>query len=476
MSSSDGRIHLEDIRIDTGFQTNDGAPADEGLKKLKFFREEVLQLIPTNDLEVQKTLESFNAEVIVENESLRDRRERLAELVFQNPSFKEQLLDKNKGLPATEEPDASEFEAEDEEKDEDEDEFYTPASDALVHARKFLIRDSLDRAQKRLKAKFALASEQDVHRTISGRRALNSKLSTYELQGSQIVSERPVSKVKYSPNQTCAATGSWKGDIQFLDPETLQISRKIEVGHDGKIGGLDWESTSRFLVSGGADNLVKIWDLCADDMRPQAVFKGHENRVANVKFHPSDKYIASASFDLTWRLWDVESQKELLLQEGHSKEVYSLDFQTDGSLICSAGLDSIARVWDLRSGQSLMALEGHAKPIYGVSWSPNGHVVATASGDGTVKVWDLRNAAEPFSILAHKSIVSDVKFESDNGRFLISSSYDKTIGVFAADSWLRLATLEGHMDKILSVDVAPKGMHLLTCGWDRSVKKWSLHN
>lgn len=45
--------------------------------------------------------------------------------------------------------------------------------------------------------------------------------------------------------------------------------------------------------------------------------------------------MASASFDTTWRLWDVETAKELLLQEGHSKEVYAIDFQNDGALVGS---------------------------------------------------------------------------------------------------------------------------------------------
>lgn len=34
-------------------------------------------------------------------------------------------------------------------------------------------------------------------------------------------------------------------------------------------------------------------------------------------------------------MWDVESSKELLVQEGHSKEVYALAFQDDGALAAS---------------------------------------------------------------------------------------------------------------------------------------------
>lgn len=57
--------------------------------------------------------------------------------------------------------------------------------------------------------------------------------------------------------------------------------------------------------------------------------------MCRVAFHPSGDYVASASFDTTWRLWDVNTSKELLLQEGHSKEVFAIEFQNDGALIVS---------------------------------------------------------------------------------------------------------------------------------------------
>jgi U4/U6 small nuclear ribonucleoprotein PRP4 len=66
--------------------------------------------------------------------------------------------------------------------------------------------------------------------------------------------------------------------------------------------------------------------------------KGHQDRICRVAFHPTGDYIASASLDTTWRLWDVQTQKELLLQEGHSQGVYAIDFQDDGSLAASGSV------------------------------------------------------------------------------------------------------------------------------------------
>ena len=69
---------------------------------------------------------------------------------------------------------------------------------------------------------------------------------------------------------------------------------------------------------------------------PISIMKGHQDRICRVAFHPSGNYVASASFDTTWRLWDINTSKEILLQEGHSREVYTVEFQDDGALAASA--------------------------------------------------------------------------------------------------------------------------------------------
>ena len=150
----------------------------------------------------------------------------------------------------------------------------------------------------------------------------------------------------------------------------------------------------------------------AQPTKPLATLSGHSHRVCKLSYHPSGRYIASASYDGTWRLWDVASAKELLLQEGHSKELYSIAFQPDeGSLVASGGLDAIGRVWDTRSGRSVMVLDGHIRDILSIDWSPaTGHQLATGSNDDTVKIWDLRMLKCLYTIPAHRSTVSEVKF------------------------------------------------------------------
>ncbi|EDO18365.1 hypothetical protein Kpol_1013p37, partial [Vanderwaltozyma polyspora DSM 70294] len=96
------------------------------------------------------------------------------------------------------------------------------------------------------------------------------------------------------------------------------------------------------------------------------------------------------------------------------------------------------------------------------------------SGDGTIKIWDLRKVDDVETILAHKNVVTDLKFEKENSKFLISSSYDKDINVFSSDSWVKIHTLQGHNDKILSIDISSDYQTIVSGGWDRSVKLWSM--
>jgi U4/U6 small nuclear ribonucleoprotein PRP4 len=277
-----------------------------------------------------------------------------------------------------------------------------------------------------------------------------------------------------------------------------------------------------------------------------------------VAFHPSGDYVASASFDTTWRLWDVNTSKELMLQEGHSKEVFTVEFQDDGALIVSgfvsvlkfpthlvlkyfSGLDAIGRVWDLRTGRTAMILDGHVQAIYSIAFSPNGSValpcvlsvclsfiryqVATGAGDDTIRLWDIRSLKALYTIPAHLSNVSDIRFfrandlfykplkvdedadmngtdedskqrdssESESkedvditakgytqeewryrsGLFFASAGYDGLLKLWSADDWQLLRTLTTDAGKVMSVDISSDGGMVASGTYNRNFQLYT---
>ncbi|CDO68205.1 hypothetical protein BN946_scf184938.g57 [Trametes cinnabarina] len=451
--------------------------------------------VPTDDNKVKQRLRELGEPITLFGERPPDRRDRLIYVLSQINAARGE-----DGMQVDEE--SSEESSEDEVE-----EFYTPGSLELLEAR---------RAQKRV-AQQRIDSKMPLGRIIDIRKKVFAEVKRFAELGSQIGDERPVSLVRFSPNSKYLLTGSWSGNVKLWNVPQCTPVRTYR-GHNDRVGGVAWhpEATKSQsedavnFVSGAADLAVNLCET------PIATMKGHADRIARVAFHPSGKYVASASFDTTWRLWDVNTQKELLLQEGHSKEVFSIEFQNDGALCASGGLDAIGRVWDLRTGRTAMVLDGHVQAIFGISFSPNGYQIATGSGDDTIRIWDMRSLKALYTIPAHMSNVSDVRFfyadelppnytppssapdvvmngteeaaesnpdvkpadkEEDkvleewryrSGLYFASAGYDGFVKLWSADDWQLLRTLPTDGGKVMSVDLSHDGRMLASGTYNRN--------
>lgn len=140
-----------------------------------------------------------------------------------------------------------------------------------------------------------------------------------------------------------------------------------------------------------------------------------------------------------------------------------------------------------------------------MDWSPNGYQLATGSADDSIKIWDIRKLACAYTIPAHKSLVSDLKFfrhESErpattasdplasapmdistdaptpapapasavqkSGMYLVSSGYDSTVKIWSADDWLLVKSIITDSGKVMGVDVDSNGEFLASGSTNRS--------
>ncbi|RAK74110.1 putative pre-mRNA splicing factor [Aspergillus fijiensis CBS 313.89] len=507
---TDMGIDLANIPVDRNYDLPSsaaGIPAERASAILSQFerkRRAAAMAVPTDDTRVRARLRELGEPITLFGEGPADRRDRLRELLTD-------LAEKQDAAAAAAEGDVemregtTEVDEDEEEEAEQQEEFYTEGSEELLMARKEIARFSLPRAKARV-ARLREESTIPLRTHIKHRKAIKEKLHQFDLYGSQIAGDRPVSICRFSPDGQMIATGNWGGGIKLLTVPNLEEKWSVK-GHADRVGGLSWfpgatstasESTVN-LVSGGGEGNVCLWSLAKE--QPLATLSGHSGRVCRTEFHPSGRYVASASYDTTWRLWDVETTAELLLQEGHSREVYAVAFNNDGSLMASGGLDSIGRIWDLRTGRTVMILEGHIREIYGLDWGVDGYRVLSGSGDGWVKCWDLRQVRNTGGIGAHKSVVSDLRWykgaeatsilpsegrmEVDgetsgpvqpkkSGTFFVSSGFDKNVNIFSADDWSLVKSLSGHSGNVLSTDISADAQWIASCGHDRTVKLWGI--
>nr|KAF6408445.1 WD repeat domain 88 [Molossus molossus] len=82
-------------------------------------------------------------------------------------------------------------------------------------------------------------------------------------------------------------------------------------GHEGSVSSCHFARDTSFLVSGGFDKSVSIWDV-GEGYRKISL-KGHDDWVMDVAMSNNKKWILSASKDKTMRLWNIEEIDQIPL-------------------------------------------------------------------------------------------------------------------------------------------------------------------
>jgi U4/U6 small nuclear ribonucleoprotein PRP4 len=115
-----------------------------------------------------------------------------------------------------------------------------------------------------------------------------------------------------------------------------------------------------------------------------------------------------------------------------------------------------------------------------------------------LQIWDLRKRKCTYTIPAHTSLVSTVRWQPGSGHVLLTAGYDCQAKLWSSRDWKLLKTLAGHEGKIMAADMCPVysgsglssngdgGRGLGACGlgggyealvcsvsYDRTIKVWA---
>ncbi|XP_053487101.1 protein NEDD1 isoform X1 [Ictalurus furcatus] len=276
----------------------------------------------------------------------------------------------------------------------------------------------------------------------------------------------PLAQVCWSSSNQYIVSASSIGDKLVVTSLKSSPVPVMELAEGKKQTRVALNSTSQFLVSGGLDSTVNIWDL--KTKRLHRSLKDHKEEVTCVSFNGGDSYIASGStsgdiilhsittnlsskafghgnnepvHDLKYSLikrsllgsvsdsgsvvlWDTNTQKELHTFEGaHKAPASGLAFSPANDLLfITVGLDKKIVCYDT-SSKIIFRSKQIESPLTAVDFTPDGAGLVVGSTQGRIYMYDLRNLSAPVkTTTAHKTSVTCIRFQHSTTRLKTSKT------------------------------------------------------
>jgi WD40 repeat protein/tRNA A-37 threonylcarbamoyl transferase component Bud32 len=186
-----------------------------------------------------------------------------------------------------------------------------------------------------------------------------------------------------------------------------ECGRGVLRGHSGRVMALALTADGKSLASAGADGLVIVWDLAAQ--QPRVTLRGHKAAVWCVALTPDGKTAASGSQDGEVKVWDVASGKEKIPLKGrHTGSVWGVALTPDGSKVASGSAvhdpqekDPLKQwkngevfLWDTTTGGHTRLFRSKGG-ILCVACDPDGEFVAAGGfHEGGVRLWNMKKNYE----------------------------------------------------------------------------------
>jgi len=235
-------------------------------------------------------------------------------------------------------------------------------------------------------------------------------------------------------------------------------------GHEQDVFDVAFSPKGQYLVSGGEDKTVRVWDFWGNQFNlPQR----HSDRVVAIEFSPDGDFFVSASYDGKVNLWSC--QPEFLTQ--HVKN-YAPPQQDDDSQ--SRQIDVDAPELDCQFVKTLTPDTSKAG-IVRLSMSQDGQHIAAASFDGKVYLWTRGdNLYQQSQIFLHKAVPFGLDFSSDGSKLVSADESGQVLVRSISDGRVQAQQNIGRF--VTDVRFNPDGQWVAIGGENGLLKLWNWQN
>ncbi|MHA1375663.1 MAG: WD40 repeat domain-containing protein [Promethearchaeota archaeon] len=291
-----------------------------------------------------------------------------------------------------------------------------------------------------------------------------------------------VETMLFSSNDRYLITGGSEGTIKVWDFKTKKLVKAF--GHSGMIQKLFLTSDDQYLISCAYSKIIKIWDFQTGKLLQQITAE-REASFVTAALTPDEKYLVSgASSEMnpdfnSLQVWDLLSGKLLRTIHVGEGEPNHIAITNDGkNALVKLGWDSSIYVWEITSGAYVKMFKDIHRGLSEIVVSPHDQRVYTGSMEGSIIQWDFELGIPLKSIKTSHTEIKQILFSSDknkliccSGGFVKDSKYEDKLlmnegNVVIIDliSFTIVSTFEDeiHGDAFASIALTQDGRYLIT--------------
>jgi WD40 repeat protein len=170
---------------------------------------------------------------------------------------------------------------------------------------------------------------------------------------------------------------------------------KMERRHDGPVYDVAFSPNGTF-ASAGSRGEVRIWTM---DSPTYQQHHCHKSEVRSLAFSPDGRWLITGGADKLAKVWDVANWSEVTRHDEHTDGVHSMAVSPAGDQVASISLFDGVHLWDRRTGRTIKKLRGYADWDAKVAFSRDGSLLGTidknvALDKNAAVIWDANTGKE----------------------------------------------------------------------------------
>jgi WD40 repeat protein len=205
--------------------------------------------------------------------------------------------------------------------------------------------------------------------------------------------------------------------VLLFDANSFQLVQTYD-GHRREVSSLVFNGNGTWLVSGGFDGLIIVWEV-GTGSEVKKLTHAPDSSIVAIATTPEVPFYAIGFMNGSIGIYNEEFAEPMMTFVAHSQVLMGLAVSRYDDTVVTVSEDRSVKVWQMRATATCKhTFEEHTDYALSVAMSPKEAVMITGSKDKTLKVWQYKSGKLICTILGHGNTIFEIDHHGSERAFV----------------------------------------------------------